>query len=138
MQKEKLLAQNYTCVTCNQLCPLWKKANTPLGRMFTCRVNRCHTKSILSTLSFFGTRIEIRDLLLFIYNYLDGLPQYKCREKAGIGSCHTEVDWSSFIRDTFLEDMYIIINSEFQFEGDIELNESLFGDRKSMAVEAKR
>ena len=89
--------------------------------------------------SFFsGTHSEIRDLLLFIYKYLDGVPQFKCSEKSGIGSCRTEVDWSNFIRYIFLEDMCIVINSDFQFEGNIELHERVSSDiARNMDVEPK-
>ena len=127
LQKENLLRRHFFCDKCNEECYLGIKKSKTLGHLFKCSANKNHGVSVLKDSFFERTHVNIRDLLLFTHCYLDGQPLYKCGSKSGIESSTTRVNWASYIRDIFLEEVSQILNSGFKFSGIVEIDESLFG-----------
>jgi len=66
---------------------------------------------------------ELRNL-----TYAEGQSLWKCSRAAGIGYGSTAVDWGSFCRDLFME-YYVREIKDVKFNGEVEMDESLFGRR---------
>ena len=77
--------------------------------------------------SFFeGSACDIRDLMIFLKQYLEGNSLHQCVLATGMDYRHTAVDWANFIRELFCQYVYDKYNMTM-FKGDVEIDESLFG-----------
>ena len=79
--------------------------------------------------SFFErTHFTIQDIILFIKQYLDGVTLLEASRQAGIFYQKSGVDWASFIRELFKEDLHRSL-PHIRLSGEVEIDESLFGWR---------
>ena len=110
---------------------MFNKKGRVLGKNFVCQKNSNHSKSILVDSFFSNSHLHPRDVLILIVQYLDGSPQYKAAFQAGISGSATKVNWCSYIRDVCCQKVYELLHhSDIQFNGIVELDESLFGLKK--------
>ena len=66
--------------------------------------------------------------MLFIKQYLDGVTLLEASRQAGIFHQKSGVDWASFIREPFKEDLHRSL-PHIRLSGEVEIDESLFGRR---------
>ena len=66
--------------------------------------------------------------MLFIKQYVDGVTLLEASRQAGISYQKSGVDWASFIRGLFKEDLYRSL-PHIRLSGEVEIDESLFGRR---------
>ena len=77
--------------------------------------------------SFFeGSAYNIRDLMIFLKQYLEGSSLHQCALATGMDYRHTAVEWAGYIRELFCQYVFDKYNMTM-FEGDVEIDESLFG-----------
>ena len=103
------------------------KNDRALKKRFRCPVNSNHTTTILINSFFYKTKLNPRDVLVFICHFLDMNLHYKVAFQAGVAGSANKCNWSNFIRDIMLEKMHEIVCSGFQLSGHIEIDESLLG-----------
>ena len=70
----------------------------------------------------------IQDTMLFIKQYLDGFTLLATSRQAGISYQKSGVNWASFIRELFKEDLHRSL-LHIRLSGEVEIDESLFGRR---------
>ena len=68
--------------------------------------------------------VSCRQTHAYVITYAEG----QCAQAAGVGYGSTAVDWGNFCRDLFIE-YYIRNIRDVKFQGEIEVDESLFGRR---------
>ena len=66
--------------------------------------------------------------MLFIKQFLDGVTLLEATRQAGISYQKSGVDWVSFIRELFKEDLHRSL-PHIRLSGEAEIDESLFGRR---------
>ncbi|CAG2198649.1 unnamed protein product [Mytilus edulis] len=77
--------------------------------------------------SFFeGSSFNIRDIIVFIKYYLECHTLLQCSKSANMDYKNTSVNWASYIRELFCQYVSTIYDYT-EFEGEVELDESLFG-----------
>ena len=126
-QKGLLRATSY-CDICKKNQSLYKCSKKGIGYIFGCKNLSSHEQSILTNSFFENSKIVPQDILLFIRSYLIGLNNKTCCSEVGISE-QTGVDWTNFIRDIFVEEVYDVLNSGQQLSGVVEIDESLFGHK---------
>ena len=111
-------------------CPgemtLKSRAKKPFGVTLRCDENRDHETSIMTNTFFEKSKLQVQDIFMFIKCYLERNTLQQCSRAAGISYRSTSVDWASFIREMMKEHYYRYIRC-WEFTGDIEIDESLFG-----------
>ena len=126
LRKEGILATEIKCLKCEGMCSLRVYSRVAAGE---CKKNRNHEFSAYKFSFFERTKLDIPDILLFIISYLDNMTLKQCATRAGIDYSNTAVQWGSYIREVMVQYHHDIIKTT-EFDGDVELDESVFG-RKS-------
>ena len=133
LQRNGLLPVTLTCETvvnggkCGGFMTLKPSANLEGGKLFRCRNNRDHRKTLKAYSFFEGSNLKIRDIMVFMKSYLDKCTLLQCSKFVGIAYGSTGVHWGSFMRNisgTLCQD-----NKNLKLQGEIEIDESLFGRR---------
>ncbi|CAG2192718.1 unnamed protein product [Mytilus edulis] len=73
-----------------------------------------------------GSSFNIRDIIVFIKYYLECHTLLQCSKSANMDYKNTSVYWASYIRELFCQYVSTIYDYT-EFEGEVELDESLFG-----------
>ena len=134
LQRNGLLPVTLTCETvvnggkCGGFMTLKPSANLEGGKLFRCRNNRDHRKTLKAYSFFEGSNLKIQDIMVFMKSYLDKCTLLQCSKFSGIAYGSTGVDWGSFMRELFLEH-YVRTIKNLKLHGEIEIDESLFGRR---------
>lgn len=126
LQKEKLLADSVKCERCESDCHLGVRERVIDGYVWRCK-NR-HEISIRRNSFFSRSHLHLQDIINFVIAYAEGQTLWKCSRAAGVGYGSTAVDWGSFCRDLFVE-FYMREIKDVKLEGQVEVDESLFGRR---------
>ncbi|KAL4234909.1 hypothetical protein ACF0H5_006550 [Mactra antiquata] len=100
MRKAMLLRGNeIPCNKCNAIS-VWRRRkgdNMKLGGMYVCPQR--HTQTTYINSFFQNVKIDIRDVMLFLKLYLDGMSLKKCAVQVGVDYSKTAVYWGSYIRE---------------------------------------
>ena len=67
-------------------------------------------------------------IMLFIKQYLDGVALLEASRQAGISYQKSGVNWASFLRELFKEDLHRSL-PHIRLSGEVEIDKSLFGWR---------
>ena len=126
MRQKGLLASDIACPVCGKSCKLNKRSRGLDSFSFRCSKHSGVEISMRKHSFFEGSSYNIRDLCIFIKEYLEGHTLLQCALATGMDYRHTAVDWASFIREMFCEYTFNMYNMT-QFEGEVEIDESLFG-----------
>lgn len=126
MREKGLLASRVPSPECGKNCKLNKRGRTVDKFSFRCS-KHSGVEITMRKFSFFeGSPYNIRDLCVFVKEYLEGHSLLQCALATGMDYKHTAVDWASYIREMFCQYTFDMYNMT-QFEGEVELDESLFG-----------
>jgi len=128
--QQGLLLREVQCSheSCDGIMKLCQRSNKSCGFSLRCGRNRNHEKSVFCNTFFERSKLNIRDIFMFVKCYLDRLSLSQCAKFAGVTYGKTAVDWSSFIRELFKEYHYRHLRNK-KLSGVIEIDESLFGRR---------
>ena len=92
-----------------------------------CTVTKDNHRVSAAKYSYFErSKFNVRDILFFIFDYLNEVLLYRCKTLASIGSDGTSVNYSQYIRDIMSQKMADVINHVL-LNGEIEIDESAFG-----------
>lgn len=130
LQNHKLIATEYACQVdnCVGICTRKQRNGKSEGFTLRCNVDRNHEYSIKTNSIFSGTKVPIRDLMVFFRSHMNKLSMRLSASEAGIDYKHTAGDWSKILRCLFMEYVYVhVINAPLKFSGTVEIDESLFG-----------
>ena len=122
-----LLAMEVTCLTCGTAAKLRSCDRSSDGYSFRCKGSK-HEYGMRKYSFFEGSAYNIRDLMIFLKQYLEGDSLHQCALATGMDYRHTPVDRASFIKELFCQYVYDKYNMTM-FEGDVEIDESLFGGK---------
>ena len=126
-RKEDLLEKMFFCSICQGPKKLTKDSDQVLDYAWTCpNPGNVHREAIFKFSYFENCKFNVRDILDFILNYLNGISLYRCKSLAGISQDHTSVNYAQFIRDIMTQKMAYHLNHT-KLEGIIEIDETAFG-----------
>ena len=86
------------------------------------------THSVQRNSIFDNSHFDMREVLVFIREWLLHLSLHRCSIEAGMDYNNTSIDWANFMRDLchkFVHDLYY--GGEEIFRGKVEIDDSLFG-----------
>ena len=93
-----------------------------------CCTAKAHEISVRKYSFFERAHFTIQDIMLFIKQYFDGVTLLEATRQAEICYQKSGVDWASFIRELFKEDLHRSL-PHTRLSGEVEMDESLFGRR---------
>ena len=130
LTKEGLISEQMQCPACLSTCTLQKRSENIDQVCWRCCTAKAHEISVqFESIPFFErAHFTIQDIMLFIKQYVDGVTLLEARRQAGISYQKSGVDWASFIRGLFKEDLYRSL-PHIRLSGEVEIDESLFGRR---------
>ena len=134
LRKQGLLASSMRCDSCTRLCKRIKNKSKRGGYVWRCRgsVTWRHEKTFSAHLYsvFEGSHFDVREILVFIREWLLRSSLHRCAIAAGMDYKNTAVDWANFMRDMcrkFVDGLYY--DGDEIFSGEVEIDESMFGRR---------
>ena len=126
LRKNRLLWSGGVCPCCGGEVRLNQRKRFRDGVSWRCTNNRAHEVSIRENSFFARSHFDVRDLLQFTKDFLDGHSLRTCARFGGLDYKKTSVDWANLVRDIFRQ----YIGDELPgltFSGEVEVDESLFG-----------
>lgn len=123
LREHGLLPTTMMC-HCGKMCKIQKRSKSTDGYCLRCPNG--HELAMRKNSFFQGSAYNLRDLLLFIKNYIDGHSLHQSARSAGMEYRHTSVNWGSYVREMFSEHVYRTYQ-DLMFEGEVEIDESIFG-----------
>lgn len=135
LRREGLLANEMVCMKCEAVMHLNKRTRDQEGLAWRCQRNRGHEKSVRAYSFFSQSHLAIQDIMEFSRNILLKQTLLQSSVLAGVNYQSTSVQWAKKHRAIFMQWVNDNVlgngaNPPLQFEGDVELDESVFG-RKS-------
>ena len=125
MREKGLLASRVPCSEYGKNCKLNKRGRTVDKFSFPCS-KHSGVEITMRKFSFFeGSPYNIRDLCVFVKEYLEGHSLLQCALATGMDYKHIAVDWASYNREMFCQYTFDMCNMT-QFEGKAELDESVW------------
>ena len=135
MMDHNLLVKSLPCPKCGEEC----KLSSRKGKLDTCSW-RCRNisehedkKDLEGSIrkhSFFDhSHFTFQDIFQFTYAFLQGHSLLQCSKLSGMHYNNTAVDWANFVREIFKVYVHNLYESSFQLDGEIEIDESLFGHK---------
>lgn len=124
----QLLASEIKCpvLQCNGQMVLKRRSGRVGEQTFRCNKNRNHERSSRIYSFFENSQLTISDIMMFVKSYLDGNSLLQCSKFSGIAYKSTAVNWASFMRELFKDYFQVLLKNKL-LEGEIEIDESLFG-----------
>ena len=86
-----------TAESCEGVMNVSVRSNRAAGVSMKCSKSGNHEISIFKNSFFERSKLNIRDMLMFVKCYLDGCSLYQCAIFAGLSYGGTSVDWASFV-----------------------------------------
>ena len=139
LMKEGPISEQMQCPACACTCTLQRRSKNIDHVYWRCCTAKAHEISVRKY-SFFErahftiqnikkrAHFTIQDIMLFIKQYLDFFTLLAVSRLAGISYQKSGVDWASFIRELFKEDLHRSL-PHIRLSGKIEIDDSLFGRR---------
>ena len=128
LMERNIFASSMKCVCCGLNCKLGKRAKKIDGSTWRCEGNKNHETSVRRYSFLVKSHLRIQDLFQFTRCFLQDMSLKKACSNAGITYRSAGVDWASFHREICKEYVYTTMTN-IVFEGDVEIDESLFGRR---------
>ena len=129
LRENGLLTKSFVCSICGEGMSEQKRSKNIDGYVFKCR--QCKKECTIRANSFFEkSKINLRDLMLFFYEFLNGNTLYNISVKTGLSYTSSIIDWANLTRDIFREYVYNEITNEdnpLKLKGEIEIDEAKFG-----------
>ena len=126
LQDNGFLISNVSCNRCGEMCVLTKRTRRIDGHTWRCK-NK-HETSVRRNSFFEKSHLYIQDVMNFSIEYCIGSSLNYCSKASGMAYRSSTVDWGNFCRDLFVE-YYTTDIATSKFNGEIEIDESLFGRR---------
>ncbi len=127
LQRTGLLADECRCDKCDVYCNLCERKRNKDGLSWRCPSRR-HEYSIRRNSFFERSHFPIEDIVQFVKCFLDGNTLLACAKFSGVDYKKTSVEWANLVRELckqWVWDLY----QNVQLEGEVEIDESLFGRR---------
>ena len=129
LRNSKLLMDNPKCNICNEECSIYKRLRNIDGASFRCKTHKNKEISIRKHSFFESTKYSIQDIMTYIVEYLLDSNMKKAALRAGITYGHTTCDYSSKIREIFMQYVWDVLKHT-KLSGTVELDESQFGRKR--------
>ena len=123
------------CPKCGEECKLSSRKGKLETYSWHCRNTLEHEDkkdfegSIYKHSFFDHSHFTFQDIFQFIYVFLQGHSLLQCSKLSGMHYNNTAVDWGNFVREIFKVYIHNLYESSFQLDGEIEIDESLFGHK---------
>ncbi|XP_071494348.1 uncharacterized protein [Diadema antillarum] len=134
LEQNGLIAANFFCEKCGKPCKVVSAKSRKGGKIWRCRGSatwKHETNYSSHKFSIFeGVHFDVRELLVFVREWLLGSSLHRCAIQSGMDYKKSAVEWVNFLRDhcrKFVHDLYY--GEEEKLRGEIEIDESLFGRR---------
>jgi len=125
LQECGLLVSCMYCTRCdNHDMRLQKRSSSVDGVSWRC--NHGHEISIRQNSFFEKSHISLRDIMLFVYEFLKHQTLWRTSQQTGFCYKSTAIDWSNFVRDLFRQYTKDVVFN-WKFSGDVEVDESRCG-----------
>lgn len=135
LQNNGLLITKTSCDLCGAGVQLGNRGAALDGVVWRCAGRKRHEFSIRQNSFFTRSKIPIRDLLHFMYSFVNGDSLHRCSQNSGIDYKKTAVDWAKSCRQVCVEYVYEEVlgfssGNRLVFSGHVEIDESVFGRRR--------
>lgn len=138
LQEHGLLLNNMYCIRCNNAdLPMRLQTRKSCIDGVTWRCVYGHELSIRRNSFFEKSHISLRDIMLFVYEFLKHQTLWKTSLQTNFSYRSTAVDWANFVRDIFRQYTNDVVFN-MKFSGDIEVDESIFGRRSKNNMGARK
>ena len=136
LQEGGLQVSRMYCTRCdNHDMRLWKRSSSVDGVSWRC--NHGHEISIRQNSFFEKSHISLRDIMLFVYEFLKHQTLWRTSQQIGFCYKSTAIDQSNFVRDLFRQYTKDVVFN-WKFSGDVEVDESGFGRRSKNNMGARK
>jgi len=135
LQEHGLLLGRMCCMRCDNWDMHLQTRKSSIDGV-TWRCNYGHEISITRNSFFENSHISLRDIMLFVYEFLKHQTLWKTSQQTSFCYKSTAINWANFVRDIFCQ----YINDDVfnvKFNGDIEVDEPRFGRRSKDVNESR-